>query len=54
AGDAWNAGNILGDANNLKAEARLALANAVAACYISDQAGNYPTKERLIKFFEHL
>jgi ribokinase len=50
AGDAWNAGNILGDANALSDECRLALANAVAAYYISDPEGLHPTRRKLVKF----
>jgi len=50
AGDAWDAGNILGDHNVLSDESRLMLANAVAACYLSDPDGLHPTKERLSSF----
>jgi len=50
AGDAWNAGNILGDAHRLSEQCRLALANAVAACYISDPNGMHPTRKQLIEF----
>ena len=50
AGDAWNAGNILGDAYGLSDEHRLALANAVAAYYISNPTGAHPTRKQLIKF----
>ena len=50
AGDAWNAGNILGDAHRLSEQCRLALANAVAACYISNPSGMHPTRKRLIEF----
>jgi sugar/nucleoside kinase (ribokinase family) len=50
AGDAWNAGNILGDGNNLSDECRLALANAVSACYLADLSGTHPTLRKLIKF----
>jgi ribokinase len=50
AGDAWDAGNILGDASDLSAECRLTLANAVAACYLSDPEGVHPTRKKLIKF----
>ena len=39
AGDTWCAGNILGDHNDLSDECRLMLANAMAACYISDPDG---------------
>jgi len=52
AGDAWDAGNIVGDGNALSDECRLALANAVAACYLSDPDGLHPTRQRLIKFLE--
>jgi ribokinase len=54
AGDAWNAGNILGDAYGLSGGSRLALANAVAACYISNPSGVHPTRKQLIKFCERL
>jgi sugar/nucleoside kinase (ribokinase family) len=50
AGDAWDAGNILGDHNGLSDEGRLMLANAVAACYLSDPDGLHPTKEKLFSF----
>ena len=50
AGDAWDAGNILGDHNGLSDECRLMLANAVAACYLSDPDGLHPTKEKLANF----
>jgi len=54
AGDAWNAGNILGDAFGLSDDCRLALANAVAAYYISNSEGTHPTRKGLIKFCEKL
>jgi sugar/nucleoside kinase (ribokinase family) len=54
AGDAWNAGNILGDAYELSDSGRLALANAVAAYYISNPSGVHPTRKQLIKFCEKL
>ena len=54
AGDAWNAGNILGDACRLSDGSRLALANAVAAYYISKHSGVHPTRKQLIKFCEKL
>jgi sugar/nucleoside kinase (ribokinase family) len=53
AGDAWNAGNILGDGNELSDECRLALANAVAACYLADPEGTHPTRQKLVKFVEN-
>jgi sugar/nucleoside kinase (ribokinase family) len=52
AGDAWNAGNLLADANNLSDKCRLTLANAVAACYLSDPEGSHPTRRNLIRFIE--
>jgi sugar/nucleoside kinase (ribokinase family) len=54
AGDAWNAGNILGDAHRLSDGSRLALANAVATYYISCPEGTHPTRRQLIKFCERL
>jgi len=54
AGDSWNAGNILGDAHRLSEGCRLALANAVAAYYISNPDGMHPTRKQLIKFCEKL
>jgi len=50
AGDAWNAGNILGDASELSDGSRLSLANAVAAYYVSDKSGTHPTRKQLAKF----
>jgi ribokinase len=50
AGDAWNAGNILGDWGGLSEGGRLALANAVSACYLSDLDGMHPTKRKLSAF----
>lgn len=52
AGDAWDAGNILGDHNGLSDESRLMLANAVAACYISDLDGLHPNREMLSSFLK--
>ena len=52
AGDAWDAGNILGDANGLSAENRLTLANAVSACYLSSPNGKHPTREKLLQFLK--
>jgi sugar/nucleoside kinase (ribokinase family) len=54
AGDAWCAGNILGDHNELSDECRLMLANAVAACYLSDPDGQHPTKQKLASFLRTL
>jgi len=50
AGDAWNAGNIFGDAMGLPDHCRLTLANAVAAHYISSPAGEHPTLPKLVDF----
>jgi sugar/nucleoside kinase (ribokinase family) len=50
AGDAWNAGNIFGDALGLSDSCRLTLANAVAAYYISSPAGEHPTPPKLVEF----
>jgi len=52
AGDAWNAGNIVADANELSDECRLALANAVSACYLANPEGLHPTRRKLIEFIE--
>jgi sugar/nucleoside kinase (ribokinase family) len=52
AGDAWDAGNLLGDANGLPDDCRLTLANAVSACYLSDPEGSHPTKQKLIEFLK--
>jgi sugar/nucleoside kinase (ribokinase family) len=52
AGDAWNAGNIIADANDLSDKCRLALANAVAAYYLSDPEGSHPTRRKLVQFIE--
>jgi len=52
AGDAWNAGNIIGDDSALSDECRLALANAVSAYYLSDPDGIHPNRRQLIKFIE--
>jgi sugar/nucleoside kinase (ribokinase family) len=54
AGDAWNAGNILGDAYRLSDGSRLTLANTVAAYYISNPNGVHPTRKQLAKFCEKL
>ncbi len=53
AGDAWTAGNILGDRNGLSDECRLMLANAVAACYLSDLEGAHPTQRKLLSFIRN-
>lgn len=50
AGDAWNAGNIVGEAGGLSDGVRLTLANAVAAYYVSSQNGTHPTRKQLLGF----
>ncbi len=50
AGDAWDAGNVIGDGAGLSDECRLMLANAVAACYLSDAGGTHPTPQELAGF----
>jgi sugar/nucleoside kinase (ribokinase family) len=52
AGDAWCAGNILGDHNDLSDGCRLMLANAVAASYLSGPDGQHPTKQKLLSFLK--
>jgi len=47
AGDAWNAGNIFGDALAFPDAYRLTLANAVAAHYISNPNAEHPTLPQL-------
>lgn len=54
AGDAWNAGNILGNICGMSDEVRLTLANAVAAFYISNPKGKHPTRKELIRFCNKL
>ncbi len=54
AGDAWCAGNILGDHNGLSDECRLTLANAVAASYLLNPEGQHPTKQKLANFLRTL
>jgi sugar/nucleoside kinase (ribokinase family) len=53
AGDAWTAGNIIGDHNDLSDQCRLTLANAVAACYLSDPEGKHPTWAKLSTFLNN-
>ena len=52
AGDAWTAGNIVGEHNGLSDECRLMLANAVSACYLSDPEGEHPTGSKLSSFLK--
>ena len=50
AGDAWNAGNIFGDALGFSDSCRLALANLTAAYYISSPTAEHPTLSKLKEF----
>jgi len=52
AGDAWDAGNIIGYGNDLSDDCRLTLANAVSACYLTDPEGAHPTRQQLVRFLE--
>jgi ribokinase len=52
AGDAWTAGNIIGDYYALSDECRLMLANAVSACYLQSEDGVHPTNRMLLDFLE--
>jgi len=50
AGDAWNAGNIFGDAIGFPDSCRLTLANLAAAYYISSPTAEHPTLSKLKEF----
>jgi sugar/nucleoside kinase (ribokinase family) len=50
AGDAWNAGNILGELLGLRPVSRLCLANAVAGYYVSSRRAAHPTLDDLLTF----
>jgi sugar/nucleoside kinase (ribokinase family) len=50
AGDAWNAGDICGDAHKFPDSCRLTMANAVAGYYVSSPAAQHPTLPKLIEF----
>ncbi len=52
AGDAWDAGNIYGEANGLSDGSRLTLANALSALYLEDLEGKHPTRQQLINFLK--
>ncbi|MEM3090369.1 MAG: carbohydrate kinase family protein [Candidatus Bathyarchaeia archaeon] len=54
AGDAWNAGNIIGTVYGLNDAVRLTLANAVAAYYISNPEGKHPTQKELFRLCDRL
>jgi ribokinase len=53
AGDAWTAGNLVGDNSGLSDLCRLTLANAVAACYLSEPEGRHPTLKNLLSFLKN-
>ena len=53
AGDSWTAGNVIGDRNGLSDGCRLMLANAAAACYLSDPKGRHPTLNKLSIFLRN-
>jgi ribokinase len=52
AGDAWNAGNLLGHLLGLPAEDRLALANGVATCYVTAPEPLHPTLDDVAALLE--
>jgi ribokinase len=52
AGDAFNAGNLLGDVVGLDAQARLTLAHAVAGCYVARAERRPPNSEDVAVFAE--
>lgn len=52
AGDAWNAADILGHSMRLNPELRLALSNAAASYYISNEEGRHASAEDLRAFLE--
>jgi ribokinase len=52
AGDAWNAGNLLGHLLELPAEERLTLGNAVATLYVTAPDPLHPTLEQVASFLE--
>jgi sugar/nucleoside kinase (ribokinase family) len=52
AGDAWNAGDIVGHLGGLEAADRLLFANAVAGMYVSGKEALAPTLTEVIGFLE--
>lgn len=52
AGDAWNAGDILGHLAGLAPDERITLANAVAGLYVSGKDGLAPTFVDVVKFLD--
>lgn len=53
AGDAWTAGNLIGEALGLADEMRLCLAHAVAAYYISNSEPKHPSLQELKSFLRN-
>ncbi|MBD3160055.1 MAG: hypothetical protein GF309_14850 [Candidatus Lokiarchaeota archaeon] len=53
AGDAWNAGSILGTLLGLDAKQRLLLANSVAALYVNSSTTEHPLLQDVISFLEN-
>jgi len=52
AGDAWTAGNMIGEAIGLPDEYRLYLANAVAALYLSQPDAKHPSLGEVKSFIQ--
>ena len=52
AGDAWNAGDIFGTLLDLPDSSRLALANAVAALYVSSSTASHPTSKEVVEYLQ--
>lgn len=52
AGDVWNAGTMLGDLVGLDHEARLTLANALAALYVRSERVEPPWRDEVVRFLE--
>lgn len=52
AGDAWNAGDILGTLLDLPAISRLTLANAVAALYVSSSTATHPSAKEVAEYLQ--
>jgi fructose-1-phosphate kinase PfkB-like protein len=54
AGDAWNAGNILGHLLELAPEERLTLANTVATAYVTNPEPTHPTLPEVAALLDRL
>ncbi|MFX1415902.1 MAG: carbohydrate kinase family protein [Promethearchaeota archaeon] len=52
AGDAWNAGDILGTLLEISDISRLTLANAVAALYVSSTTASHPSSEEVVEYLQ--